>query len=82
MNYRPSRWFLGIVLTGGLASLVLWFGILPDLEEARVMSQPGEIVFPEVKPADGKGEKRAAAANFGGGNSALVVGQLVDEGWD
>ncbi|RYD33337.1 MAG: hypothetical protein EOP87_11175, partial [Verrucomicrobiaceae bacterium] len=82
MKYRPSKWFSGIVLTGGLASLVLWFGILPDLEEVRVMSQPGEIVFPEVKASGGKGDKRAVAANFDGGNRAVMMGELLDEGWD
>ncbi|RYD23008.1 MAG: hypothetical protein EOP88_05945 [Verrucomicrobiaceae bacterium] len=85
MKNRPSKWFVATVLTGSLASLVLWFGILPDLEEARVLSTPGEIVFPAKVVADGAGDgsgKAKVSISNGSDNRVMALEDMLGDGWE
>ncbi|RYD23001.1 MAG: hypothetical protein EOP88_05910 [Verrucomicrobiaceae bacterium] len=47
MKYRPSKWFLRIVIPAALLAAVVWFGVLPEVEDAWAEPVKGEIVFKE-----------------------------------
>ncbi|RYD36578.1 MAG: hypothetical protein EOP85_18185, partial [Verrucomicrobiaceae bacterium] len=46
MKYRPSKWFLRLVIPVALLAGVVWFGVLPEVEGVAYPVK-GEIVFRE-----------------------------------
>lgn len=72
-----------MVLAGGLAAVVLWFGILPDLEEARVVNTPGEIVFPKARPEIGTpGGNQGVSLTGRSGNRVIALDEWIGEGFE
>ncbi|RYD23006.1 MAG: hypothetical protein EOP88_05935 [Verrucomicrobiaceae bacterium] len=62
MKYRPSKWFLRVVLPVALLAGVLWFGVLPEMEDARALPVKGEIAFREKEvPLKETGTYRSTA---------------------
>lgn len=61
MKYRPSPWFLRIVISGVVLSVAFWFGVMPEIREAAKVPIPGEIVFPDKPGTNSSGQSRAAS---------------------
>lgn len=72
-----------MVLAGGLAAVVLWFGILPDLEEAQALNTPGEIVFPKARPEIGtSGGNHGVSLTGRNGNRVIALDEWIEEGFE
>jgi hypothetical protein len=73
MKYRPSKWFFRIIIPAALLAGVMWFGVLPEVEDARAVPVRGEIAFRE------KGEPLKETGTFRG--SATLPSMLRLQEW-